>query len=54
MSRLQKETEILETQKKIMEGNLTLLQKQIDRNRLILSIIGNKKLNKLFYLQLTF
>ena len=30
MSRLRKETEILETQKKIMEGNLTLLQKQIE------------------------
>ena len=29
MSRLRKETEVLETQKKIMEGNLTLLQKQI-------------------------
>ncbi len=30
MSRLQKETEIIETQNKIMEGNLTLLQKQIE------------------------
>ncbi|MEA5595231.1 hypothetical protein [Rivularia sp. UHCC 0363] len=30
MSRLRKETEVLETQKKIMEGNLTLLQKQIE------------------------
>lgn len=30
MTRLRKETEILETQKKIMEGNLTLLQKQIE------------------------
>jgi len=30
MARLRKETEILETQKKIMEGNLTLLHKQIE------------------------
>lgn len=30
MVRLRKETEVLETQKKIMEGNLTLLQKQIE------------------------
>ncbi len=32
MSGLRKETEIFETQKKIMEGNLTLLQKQIQFN----------------------
>ncbi len=30
MARLRKETEVLETQKKIMESNLTLLQKQIE------------------------
>ncbi|MBE9212202.1 hypothetical protein IQ247_05665 [Plectonema cf. radiosum LEGE 06105] len=30
MSRLRKETEVLETQKKIMEGNLTLLRLQIE------------------------
>ncbi|WP_341529096.1 hypothetical protein WKK05_07210 [Nostoc sp. UHCC 0302] len=30
MTRLRKETELLETQKKTMEANLTLLQKQID------------------------
>ena len=30
MAHLRKETGIMETQKKIMEGNLTLLQKQIE------------------------
>jgi hypothetical protein len=39
MSRLRKETELLEVQKKNMEANLTLLQKQIEEANLRLQKI---------------
>ena len=45
MARLRKETEVLETQKKIMEGNLTLLQKQIEEATIRLERLKNSSNN---------